>query len=72
LFLMQEKVTANLDREFQYKSAVRQLCKWRAEWGLEKFRAYIYKHRIMNTYLNDVKTQYTLGNRGEWGLWLVG
>jgi len=48
---------------------VRQLCKWRAEWGLAKFRLYISKHQLSEALLKDFKTQYELGNKGEYKCW---
>jgi hypothetical protein len=54
----------------RHECAVRQLCKWRKEWGLKKFREYIGKHPKLAPYLNDFVDQYAKGNRGEWGKWI--
>ena len=60
----------NYDREFLHKSAVRQLCKWRKQWGLAKFRDYISEKENLHQYFADFQTQYAKGNRGEWNKWL--
>ena len=49
----------------RHECAVRQLCKWRAEWGLEKFRKYISTHTLKQELLVDFANQWKLGNRGE-------
>jgi len=61
--------SGNSDQEAIHKAGVRQLCKWRAEWGLAKFRLYISKHQLPEVLLKDFKTQYELGNRGEYKCW---
>jgi hypothetical protein len=50
--------------------AVRQLCKWRAEWGLQKFREYLSKYQIDSEILNMFADQWQKGNKGEWGKWI--
>ena len=50
----------------KHECAVRQLCKWRHEWGLNKFRLYISKHNFDEQLLRDFYTAYEAGNRGEW------
>ena len=52
-----------------HKSGVRQLCKWRSEWGLPKFRKYISEKKLPIELLQDYQIQYQLGNRGEWKTW---
>ena len=52
-----------------HKSGVRQLCKWREEWGLAKFRKYISENKLSLELLQDYQIQYQLGNRGEWKTW---
>jgi len=47
----------------RHECAVRQLCKWRAEWGLEKFRKYISTHTLDQQLLADFAMQWKLGNR---------
>lgn len=66
---MLEKVSSNYDNEFRHKSAVRQLCKWRAEWGLPKFRKYISEKKLPIKLLQDYAIQYQLGNRGSYKCW---
>jgi hypothetical protein len=66
---MQESLLPNSEQEFRTRSAVRQLCKWRAEWGLQKFREYLSKYQIDSEILNMFAEQYSRGNRGEWKEW---
>jgi hypothetical protein len=53
----------------RHECAVRQLCKYRKEWGLAKFRVYISKSPNLHIYLNDFVDQYAKGNRGEIKCW---
>ena len=53
----------------KHECAVRQLCKWRHEWGLNKFRLYISKHNFDEQLLRDFYSQYTAGNRGKIKCW---
>jgi len=55
----------------RHECAVRQLCKWRKEWGLNKFRLYITKYSFDELLLQDFYTQYELGNRGDKGIWIL-
>ena len=55
--------------DHKHKCAVRQLCKWRAEWGLAKFREYLSKHKIDSNLLKDFADQWTKGNKGNQGEW---
>ena len=48
----------------RHECAVRQLCIYRKQWGLAKFRLYISKHKKLHQYLNDFVDQYAKGNRG--------
>tara|TARA_R110000868_G_scaffold142869_1_gene360421 strand:- start:209 stop:382 length:174 start_codon:yes stop_codon:yes gene_type:complete len=50
--------------------AVRQLCKWRHQWGLAKFREYLSKYQIDSDLLNGFADQWKKGNKGGWGTWL--
>lgn len=52
---------------FRHECAIRQLCKWRSEWGLQKFRLYLSKYELNQKLLQDFYTAYEAGNRGEWG-----
>ena len=55
--------------DHKHQSAVRQLCKWRLDWGLEKFRKYIQRHQLPEKLLSDFVDQYSKGNRGQPNLW---
>lgn len=66
---MQESLLPNSEPDFRLRSAVRQLCKWRADWGLQKFREYLSKYQIDSELLNLFADQWHKGNRGEWGKW---
>jgi len=50
---------------------VRQLLKYRKEWGKEKFRAYLVKYNFDNQTIADFIEQWELGNRGETGKWIL-
>jgi hypothetical protein len=67
---MQESLLPNSEQEFRIRSAVRQLCKYRAEWGLQKFREYLSKYQIDSEILNMFADQWQKGNKGEWGKWI--
>ena len=54
----------------RHECAVRQLCKYRKDWGLNKFRVYVSKYPNLVPFLNDFVDQYAKGNRGIWGHWL--
>ena len=55
----------------RHECAVRFLCELRAKKGLNWFRQYISKHNFDEQLLRDFYTQYELGNRGEWGKWIL-
>ena len=57
--------------EAKHRCGVRQLCKWRKEWGLQKFRLYLTKYKLDDKLLQDFYTQYEKGNRGTKGDWRV-
>lgn len=59
----------NFSKKWKNQCAVRQLCKWRSEWGLEKFRKYISTHILDQQLINDFVDQYSKGNRGEPNSW---
>ena len=53
--------------------AVRQMLKYRHEWGLEKFRAYINDpktQKLWSTLRDDFIIQWRLGNRGDFDHWV--
>jgi len=53
--------------QVKHECAVRQLCKWRHEWGLQKFRLYISKYELDEKLLQDFYTAWKAGNKGEKG-----
>ena len=55
---------------FKHQCAVRQLCKWRAVWGLTKWRKYLSDHTIDKDLLVLYGEQWAKGNKGEWGKWI--
>ena len=55
--------------DHKHKCAVRQLCKWRHEWGLAKFREYLSKNKIDSNLLNLFIEQWNRNNKGNWGEW---
>jgi len=67
---MQEKLLRSLEPDFRLRSAVRQLCKWRAVWGLKKWRKYLSDHTIDKDLLVLYGEQWAKGNKGEWGKWI--
>jgi hypothetical protein len=56
--------------DYRVQCAVRQLCKWRSEWGLAKFREYLSKHKLDSNLLSGFADQWKKGNKGEWKTWL--
>ena len=67
---MQEKPLPSSEPDFRLRSAVRQLCKWRAMWGLTKWRKYLSDHTIDKDLLVLYGEQWAKGNKGEWGKWI--
>ena len=67
---MQEKLLRSSEPDFRQRSAVRQLCKWRAMWGLTKWRKYLSNHTIDKDLLVLYGEQWAKGNKGEWGKWI--
>lgn len=55
--------------EWKHQCAVRQLCKWRSDWGLQKFRKYLSDKNLDTNLLSDFQDQWLKGNKGEWGTW---
>jgi hypothetical protein len=56
---------------YKHQCKVRQLLKYRKEWGKDKFRAYLAKHNFDKQTIDDFIEQWTLGNKGEWGIWIL-
>ena len=50
---------------------MRQLLKYRKEWGKDKFRAYLAKYNFDKQTIDDFVEQWTLGNRGEKDKWIL-
>jgi hypothetical protein len=58
------------EQEHKHRCGVRQLCQWRAEWGLAKFREYLSKYKLDSQLLKDFADQWKKGNKGNKGEWL--
>jgi hypothetical protein len=56
---------------YKHQCKVRQLLKYRKEWGKDKFRAYLAKYNFDKQTIDDFIEQWTLGNKGEWGIWIL-
>jgi hypothetical protein len=60
------------EEKHKYRCAVRQLIKWRRDWGLKEFRDYMYQHKnkLGLKLVRDFEDQWNKGNRatekGEW------
>jgi hypothetical protein len=57
--------------EAKHRCAVRFLCNLRHKKGLKWFREYIIGKQVLHQYFADYQQQYALGNRGEWGKWIL-
>jgi hypothetical protein len=55
----------------KHQCKVRQLLKYRKEWGKDKFRAYLEKYNFDKQTIDDFIEQWTLGNRGETKKWIL-
>jgi hypothetical protein len=55
----------------RHECAVRYLCYLRHKKGLKWFRNYISDKKNLHQYFADYQEQYALGNRGEWGKWIL-
>jgi hypothetical protein len=55
----------------KHECGVRYLCALRHKKGLAWFRNYIIEKNFSQTLLNDYYDQWTLGNKGEWGKWIL-
>ena len=54
----------------RHQCKIRQLLKWRKEWGKDKFREYLIKSKFDEKTITDFVKQWELGNRGEVNKWL--
>ena len=55
----------------RHECGVRYLCYLRHKKGLKWFREYIINKEVLHQYFADYQEQYALGNRGEWGKWIL-
>ena len=55
--------------QHKHQCKIRQLLKWRKEWGKDKFREYLIKSKFDEKTVDDFIEQWKLGNKGEWGCW---
>ena len=58
--------------EQRHRCEVRQLIKWRKEWGLQRFQRYLQTSGFDSRRAKlreDIADQWSKGNRGEDGLW---
>lgn len=58
-------------QQHRHQCSVRQLLKYRKEWGREKFRAYLAKYNFDKQTIADFIEQWELGNRGETNKWIL-
>jgi hypothetical protein len=69
---MNDLLTGNTDEEYRHQCEVRQLIKWRKEWGLQRFQRYLqtngFSPRIAKL-REDIADQWAKGNRGQKGDW---
>ena len=60
------------DEKQRHQCEVRQLLKWRKEWGLQRFQGYLQTAGFDTRRAKlreDIADQWSKGNRGEDGLW---
>jgi hypothetical protein len=57
--------------QHKHQCKVRQLLKYRKEWGKDKFRAYLVKYNFDKQTIADFVEQWGLGNKGENGKWIL-
>jgi hypothetical protein len=55
----------------KHECGVRYLCALRHKKGLAWFRKYISDKDFSEKLLTDFFNQYQLGNKGEWGKWIL-
>jgi hypothetical protein len=68
---MKEKDYAKLEIE-RHRAEVRQLIKWRQQWGLPKFQEYLRNAQFNSRrakLCGSIAEQWAKGNRGEKGEW---
>ena len=60
------------DETYRHQCEVRQLIRWRIEWGLQKFQGYLQNAKFDSRrakLCGSIADQWAKGNRGEKGLW---
>ena len=55
----------------KHECGVRYLCYLRHKKGLKWFREYIVGKEVLHQFFADYQEQYALGNKGEWGKWIL-
>lgn len=58
-------------QQHRHQCKIRQLLKYRKEWGKNKFRAYLAKYNFDKQTIDDFIEQWELGNRGEIDKWIL-
>lgn len=62
---VESKHSQSYSVKWKHQCGVRQLCKWRQEWGLQKFRKYLSNYNLDKDLLSDFQDQWLKGNRGD-------
>ena len=60
------------DETYRHQCEVRQLIRWRKEWGLQRFQRYLETYGFSNRIAKlrtDIADQWSKGNRGEDKSW---
>lgn len=60
------------DEQHRHECEVRQLIRWRQEWGLQRFQRYLETYGFSNRIAKlraDIADQWEKGNRGEGKSW---
>ena len=63
--IMKLKDNSTYSEKYRHQCAVRQLIIWRKQWGLEKFREYMRKHKLDWELVRDFEDQWLKGNRAD-------
>jgi hypothetical protein len=59
----------NCDKKYKFQCGIRQMLKWRQEWGKDQFREYLIKSKFDQKIIESFVEQWNLGNRGELNTW---
>jgi hypothetical protein len=60
------------DETYRHQCEVRQLIRWRKEWGLQRFQGYLQNPKFsprLAKLRTDIADQWKKGNQGEKGDW---